>query len=196
MKNSQELIEQSFKALLEATPYDKITVRSICEMAGVSRKTFYANYDNKDAIIESIFMRTVIAPMESLRSLITGTDLVVDRDPNTEVQDLASIVTERLYQSLYDERAFFKNVVINEMWPETAFVKLVTSSIFKLNLRIFDELGFKGSAPEKEYSAYYHAAAQAMIVQKWIRDGMPIPAKAFSELYIKWTMGYWYSLIE
>lgn len=48
---AKESVVVSFKELVGEKAYDKITVSEICERAGVSRKSFYADFQDKEAIV-------------------------------------------------------------------------------------------------------------------------------------------------
>jgi AcrR family transcriptional regulator len=183
--DARKQIEQSFKELVSSLPFEKITVRMICERAHVSRKTFYTLFENKESIITSLFNRDVITPTENLRTLIVGMDLKKD------ARNLSLMIVERLYQSLYDQRDFYLPIVRNDLWPESYFLKLVTTNIHAINLQILDEFGFEGTPVEKDYTAYFFAASQALIMQKWLRDGMPMTPKQLTRIYTEWVIGFW-----
>ena len=48
---SQELICRAVCALMTELPFDEITVTRICQDAGVGRKTFYRNFEEKEDVI-------------------------------------------------------------------------------------------------------------------------------------------------
>lgn len=48
---SQELICKAMCALMSALPFDEITVTRICQEAGVGRKTFYRNFQEKEDVV-------------------------------------------------------------------------------------------------------------------------------------------------
>ncbi|MBQ2920535.1 MAG: TetR/AcrR family transcriptional regulator [Oscillospiraceae bacterium] len=48
---SQELICRAVCALMAELPFDEITVTRICQEAGVGRKTFYRNFEDKEDVI-------------------------------------------------------------------------------------------------------------------------------------------------
>ena len=51
---SQGRIKQAYLGLLETAPADRVTVREVCERAGVNRTTFYAHYGGLPDLLESI----------------------------------------------------------------------------------------------------------------------------------------------
>ena len=48
---SSSLMVEALLLLLEKKEYDSITVKEICEKAGVNRSTFYMHYDTKDDLL-------------------------------------------------------------------------------------------------------------------------------------------------
>ena len=61
-KSSDMRMKGAMLELMNTTPFEKITVRLICEKAKVNRSTFYAHYmDIYDMIGLTAFSRTVCA---------------------------------------------------------------------------------------------------------------------------------------
>jgi AcrR family transcriptional regulator len=47
-------LQQSMRELLGKTTWDNITVRTLCENAGISRTTFYSNFKDKDDLLDTL----------------------------------------------------------------------------------------------------------------------------------------------
>lgn len=54
VRYTQRVIKESFLRLLREKPVNKITVKELCELAGLNRATFYAHYSDCFALMESI----------------------------------------------------------------------------------------------------------------------------------------------
>lgn len=54
----QQILEGKLFALMQEIPYAEISVRRLCEDAGISRKTFYRLYENKDDVLMALIDRT------------------------------------------------------------------------------------------------------------------------------------------
>jgi hypothetical protein len=52
-----DAIADGFINLLTANPYEKISIRMICDSVNVSRNAFYYHFDNKEALVEWICCR-------------------------------------------------------------------------------------------------------------------------------------------
>ena len=48
---SQNMISDALLALMKQYPYHQISITQLCEKAGVGRKTFYRNFEDKHDII-------------------------------------------------------------------------------------------------------------------------------------------------
>ena len=48
------MIKDALLALLQNTPYEKITVASLCRQAEITRATFYLHYDNIDDVLDEL----------------------------------------------------------------------------------------------------------------------------------------------
>ena len=51
---TQSSIRKAYLELLEEKPLSKITVSELAERAGINRKTFYAYYEDMDALHEAL----------------------------------------------------------------------------------------------------------------------------------------------
>lgn len=52
---SKKWMEEALFRLMKIKPYEKITIKDITETAGLSRRTFYRNYEEKDDILLEYF---------------------------------------------------------------------------------------------------------------------------------------------
>ena len=57
---AKEAFERTFRQLIMTMPYSKITVTELCRKAHLSRKTFYSTFQDKEAVLESIFVEDVV----------------------------------------------------------------------------------------------------------------------------------------
>lgn len=60
-------LKESFLTLLKQKPANKITVKEVCELAGLNRATFYAHYSDCFDLLESIEQELLEAFKESLK---------------------------------------------------------------------------------------------------------------------------------
>lgn len=177
----EERIESSFRGLLARMPYRKITVSAICEEAGIARKTFYVHYTDKEDLISHIFKRDVVSTQSQLRELL----------PRDYAVENALMFNVRLYQSLLAEKDFYSRLVGPMRGVDDTFLRVATNAIYEYNIAVLDERGAELPAWERDYTAYFFASSQAMLMQKWISDGMEVSPEHLGELYNRMAVGYW-----
>ena len=51
---TKKILKQTFMDMLSKKSFEKITVKSICENADISRITFYSHYDDKYDLVSDI----------------------------------------------------------------------------------------------------------------------------------------------
>ena len=54
----QRILEDTLFSMMQETPYADISVRGLCEQAGISRKTFYRLYEKKDDVLIALIDQT------------------------------------------------------------------------------------------------------------------------------------------
>jgi AcrR family transcriptional regulator len=114
-------IREAFMALsLEKVP-DKITVKALCDRALINKATFYAHYDNMNALIEEIedeFVKQLAGDMDYAALFFDDPEQFILRlydsfrkIPNSKILlmgsrgwDLLNIIFETLRRSIYKER--------------------------------------------------------------------------------------------
>lgn len=69
------MVRDSFLDLMQEKPVSKITVKELCDKAGVNRATFYSHYTDIYALYEEIEHDLAQTIMASLRSTVDGGSL-------------------------------------------------------------------------------------------------------------------------
>ncbi|MGM9942020.1 MAG: TetR/AcrR family transcriptional regulator [Bulleidia sp.] len=55
IQKTKTQLQKTLLVLLEKKPFEKINVTEICKAAGISRITFYAHYNDKNALADDLF---------------------------------------------------------------------------------------------------------------------------------------------
>ena len=137
------------------TPYSKITVTELCRKAHLSRKTFYSTFQDKEAVLESIFVEDVVVPIREMNRLLS----IEQR------RQLTNVLLENIYARIWDDKEFYQALVRPMKGVDDTFIRVVTHSLETLNNEIIAELS-STEGYEAEYASYFFAASQAMLVQK------------------------------
>ena len=180
---AKEAIVRSFREVIAKKPYPKITVTEICRQAHLSRKTFYDNFQDKEAIVEAIFDDGVVKPIRMMNDMLS----------TEQAKSMSDIYMENIYVAILDDRDCYQRLIRSIRGVDDTFIRVVTHSLERLNDEILSDLTAM-DALEREYIAYFFASSQAMLLQKWIYDGMPLSPKELGALYKKMTASYWLSL--
>lgn len=181
---ASESAEQAFKELVQEKPYKKITVSEICKRAKISRKAFYANYSDKEAIVNSLFHQHVLQPISDLHRLL-----------NRETHEsMARTFNLQMYENIYAEREYYMSLVGPMRGNDDTFLRVVTWAVYNYNMGHLPTLAEPSADWKLDYIAYFFASSQAMLLQKWISDKMLIPPKELTDLYCSMTMPSWIEL--
>ncbi|MDO4290575.1 MAG: TetR/AcrR family transcriptional regulator [Eggerthellaceae bacterium] len=181
MPDVKTSIEDAFKSVLKEKPYSKITVSEICDRACVSRRTFYKYFQDKEAIVGELFDRHVMKPLRDVHAIL----------PLRDTKLMENVFIERMYESIYAERAYYTDLVGPMRGCDDTFLRVATWAIHAFNTEHIQRI-VEGRADWKiDYVAYFFASSQAMLVQKWISDGMEVSPAELAELYNSITMPFW-----
>lgn len=171
MENHDEILENA-RTLICEQDFNKITVKMICEKSNISRKTFYAAYQDKYDVLERIILKDIVEELDYL--LDTFGRIKLER----------SIILEALYKKIYAHKEFYLkafNMNGSELM-ETYFMK----NLIKLDYKILEI--WEIPEIEREYAAYFYAGAQVMLIKKWISNGFDVSPEKMAEYYRKWAV--------
>lgn len=78
---TRKLIHETFEDMLKEMDMTEVTVKALCERAGINRKTFYCHYDSIDALQQEIMLELI----QDLRAMLKN------GHPHTFRETMASI---------------------------------------------------------------------------------------------------------
>ena len=164
--NTAVRFDKALLSLLDEKPFEYITVRELCEFAGVNRSTFYLHYENTgDLLKETIsylignFSAYFNMDEESIREKFAESELV----------DLIYINEKYLYPYLMfinENRRVFMSVLSQ---PET----FGSMDIFRrLSDNIFTPIldRFHYPREEQKYVMMFYLNGITAILTEWIKD--------------------------
>ena len=140
----------------------KISVRQLCESTNISRTTFYRYFRDCYEIIEAVFTEEVLNPMDYL--LRNGID--------------SHTVIENWYLGFYKNKDFFI-LAIREDGQNSLFFTIV-NTLTEYNKKLYSDIY---SGDDLEYYSYKYAATQAMLMRKWLIEGMKVSHKKMAEYF-------------
>lgn len=163
------LIRRAFTDLLRQKPIQSITVKSLCDAAGINRGTFYAHYDDiYDLLhkVESEMMQDLEMALKPLLDMEAAdlTHLRITTEIFRCLRDNADICTVTL--GPYGDKSFAQRLlqIGREKYAETY-------------TRCFPE------ATQKQIDMYYTfmSAGSIGLLEDWLADGMTMSAEEMAE---------------
>lgn len=175
-----EAIDQSFRGLLLRTPYQKISIKDVCESANVARTIFYAHYVDKDDLLKKVVHRDLIDPIWHLNKLL----------PTQNIKSARQLLIERVLQGVLDNKEFYSH--INAQCNHGILEQIIAKGFSEMNASILED--FSISQLEKKYLAYVTASALAALISEWIRSDYDLEPQQLARFYRESIMGYWDSI--
>lgn len=169
--------------LLETKCYDYITIKEICEKAGVNRSTFYLHYETmEDLLLESIGY--VERKRDSKFTTVNTIDQAYIR--SCPVGDLKLIVPEYLVPYLEFVKENKKVFLAAASQPVT----LKTGESFhKLYSEIFEPIMIRFQIPEQErkYRVAFSLNGMYAVIMTWIKGGCAEEIDYIADLLIQYV---------
>ena len=157
--NTASYMDEALLVLLEKKDYDFITVKEVCQTAGVNRSTFYLHYEKMDDLLEETVSYVNNKFMDKL-SLIG------------EVQDPTKVIltTDRFlrpYLSFIKENKKIYRLMHDK--PYLFHIDKITNRLYK---DIFDIAltNFKVKEEEKKYIFSFYTEGVMGIIKRWLEE--------------------------
>ena len=173
---SSSLMVEALLLLLEKKEYDSITVKEICEKAGVNRSTFYMHYDTKDDLLVET-MKYINARLLS----DSNYDAIIPRSNDEKNFNLDEIHLvpylntikefKKIYRVLPHKPHIFKKSNINK----EIYRNLCDKLLRKYNIK----------NDEKEFAFAYFNYGVLAIIDKWVESDCEEDVYKIADLIIK-----------
>ena len=165
--NTAVRFDQALLSLLEKKPFEYITIREICQEAGVNRSTFYLHYQNTSDLLQE----TTAYMLEHFASYFSvDTENIASQYANCDLQELNFINDKYLHPYLLfiqeNQRVF--SAVLSQ--PTT----FDSNAIFQ---RLFDYIfhpildRFHYPKDEQRYVMMFYLNGIIAILAEWLKDG-------------------------
>lgn len=182
--NTARLMDAALLSLLETKSYEYITVKAICEKAGVNRSTFYLHYETMNDLL-----------LESVESVLCQMQNRFDQDCRIDRKQIASCKREELLL-----------VTPKYLLPYLEFVKenkklfLAVSSqpvAFNVNAtfhKMYDEIfepileRFHINGRDRQYQLAFYLNGMYAVIQAWVKGGCMDETEYICDLLIKCIM--------
>ena len=167
---TKQVIREAFINLMQQQPIEKVTVTRICEIADISRGTFYLHYRDPYDLLESMEDEYLEKLERQFKEKI-GTS----KEDYSETTGFWLEILQELLTSRDLAQLFFTN-------PHSSFL----TKCLALNRSFADEL-CKNLYPtmtvrERDYMHTFYEHGSASIISMWVRGDFPEPPEQIAEL--------------
>lgn len=163
--NTACLMDEALILLLEKKDYAFITVKEICEKAGVNRSTFYLHYETIDDLLRECIEYVGNKIQMKFDNKIINKQTI----KSSKLSDLLLISPEYLLpylEFLKENKAIYK---IAYSQPNVLKEKYVVNHLYK---NIFEPILDKFSVPknEQKYMISYYLSGMGAVMIEWIKN--------------------------
>lgn len=172
------LMDEAFLLLLEQKEYDTITVKEICQKAGVNRSTFYLHYETMNDLLEETVGMINDCFKASLSSVPTDDPSKVVLTSEKYLRPYLNLIKEnrRAYKVIHQKDPLFDSQKTFESFYQSIFSPALTH--------------FGVSEKDKKYVFAFYTQGTVAIIGKWLEDNCRDDIDMIIDLIMKHTMAY------
>ncbi|MCR5073880.1 MAG: TetR/AcrR family transcriptional regulator [Clostridiales bacterium] len=175
--NTASLMDEALLLLLEQKDYDRITVKEVCQKAGVNRATFYLHYESMNDLLEETVSMINERFKNSLSSIPTDTD--PSREILTSEKYLRPYLTfirenMRAYRVIHRKDHLFHSQKTFESFYESIFSPALTH--------------FGVAENEKKYVFAFYTQGTVAIIGKWLEGNCKDDIETIINLIMRHTL--------
>ena len=172
------LMSEALLLLLEQKDYDSITVREVCQKAGVNRSTFYLHYESMNDLLEEMIGMINDRFKSSLSSVPTDDPSNVILTSEKYLRPYLGFIKEnmRAYKVIHQKDRLFNSQKTFEGFYKSIFSPALTH--------------FGVSEEEKEYVFAFYTQGTVAIIGKWLESNCRDDVEKIIDLIMRHTMAY------
>lgn len=157
---TQERLQNALLELLETKEFKAITVKEICDKAGISRNAFYQHYGYKEDLFDQMVARATERVRDSLNPIIP--------DASHLRQDSVASYAKHIIDGISEVKEL---IYVMLKGDDGKFLRQLTDLMFGQNLT--NALSFFSVKDSMELRLYYEfvSAGMAAFIIKWILEG-------------------------
>lgn len=150
--NMKDMLSQGLYILMLEKPFDKITIKQICDKTGVIRGTFYNHFIDKYEALEYLTHKLIID------------DFVDDSDDKEHYIKLL----KHIIIVINDHKAFFFKAF--QVQGQNSFEEMLKKIFMEIFFMYFDDksLDLPNVIITKEFLAAYQSAALVFLINDWV----------------------------
>ena len=172
------LMGEALLLLLEQKDYDAITVKEVCQKAGVNRSTFYLHYESMNDLLEETVDMISGRFKESLSSVPADDPSKVVLTSEKYLRPYLGFIKEnmRAYKVIHQKDHLFNSQKTFESFYQSIFSPALT------HFGVIEE--------EKKYVFAFYTQGTVAIIGKWLDDDCRDDIDMIIDLIMRHTLAY------
>lgn len=159
-------MDEAFLELLEKKDFAYITVKEICEKAGVNRSTFYLHYETVNDLLEESARHIIDRFIETMPH---DAAVFIEKIQTRPIEELYLITPEYLTPYLNyikDHKRLFRTM------HAKAFVLGMDAAYLRLNLHVFTPILNRFHVPpsDQKYMMPFYLNGLMGIINEWLKE--------------------------
>ncbi len=179
--NTAQRMDEALLLLLDVKEYEYITVKEICELAGVNRSTFYLHYEGPNDLL----LETVDFINQKFLSYFKDVNKIAIEDIGQATKEQLIFVTPEFLLPwltfIKDNQRLYGTILkrMDTLRLAKVYMPMMESIIYP----ILDKYGCK--ADNKSYILKYYLEGLNAIIKEWIRHGCDKPIEEIIEIVLE-----------
>ena len=178
--NTACLMNEALILLLEKKEYSFITIKEICEKAGVNRSTFYLHYETMNDLLSE----TIEYVGKKIHKKFNNKVLDKQTIKNSKLEDLFLVTPEYLLpylEFLKENKAIYK---IAYSQPNVLKEQYIVSHLFK---NIFEPILDRFLVPreEQKYMMSFYINGMSAVMIEWIKNDCKVEIQTILNILMK-----------
>jgi AcrR family transcriptional regulator len=177
---SRKVLQDSLLGLMKEKSILRISIKEICEFAGLSRATFYAYYKDQYDLLRAIEEQTLIEAEAITRKYKIAAGKPGSREATVILQDILQFIANNSNSI---------QVLLSENGNSDFQKKFFRKGIERMS-QVRESAGVK--SPDKEADKYdfvFVVGGILTLIQEWLKNDMDIPAPKLAKILTRLTRG-------
>jgi AcrR family transcriptional regulator len=172
IRYTKMVLRDSLIELMKEKPVLKISIKDICDLADVSRSTFYAHYKDQYELLQHIQEET-----------LTFFEELLEKYRGEEGNNVNLRMTEEFLQYIADNSNSIQ-VLMSEN-GDINFQKKIFAFTRQKNVLHYITAKNKSDNKTQEYFTVFTINGTIALVQQWLKNSMDMPVHELSRLIVK-----------
>ena len=182
--NTARLMDEALINILDKKDFEYITVKEVCEKAGVNRSTFYLHYEGMHDLLDEASRYLNDLFLEHMKKSNVNSE-IVKKISTTPLEKLRLVTPEYVtpYLEFISEhkKLFITSVrVCGLLKLDKAYAALYKHVLEPILAR------FNVEEAERGYVADFYIHGLIAIVTRWIKNGLKEPIEKITDIIIKY----------